>query len=116
MQWSSDTFTLEDARGVLALFAPDKVTEDRCKRLCNYLEEIPPPHTVDAYVNYYEQITPAAIRVQETGHVDAELWFYALSVRALSYEVEQEFHGPMKQLICGDPPADQYRDHQEGVV
>ncbi|MFT6675928.1 MAG: hypothetical protein ACJAVM_002125 [Sulfitobacter sp.] len=101
MEWASDTFSLNDARVVLNLFAPDKATERGCKTLCKYLEEIPAPHDTDAYVNYFEQITPTAVRAGETGSVDAELWFYALSVRTLSFEIEKNFDGPVRELLRG---------------
>ncbi|MEQ5827844.1 hypothetical protein J3456_10800 [Sulfitobacter sp. NFXS29] len=99
MQWSSDVFSEEETQEVLQFFTPHDVTEKRRSVLSKYLQEIPPPHTDALYTCYCDQLKQAAKRVQETENVDAELWFYALTIRTLSFEVEQQFEGPVKSLL-----------------
>lgn len=99
MEWSSDTFTLDDARDVLTFFSAEDVCEKNCAALHQYLAEIPAPHDFDAYASYHDQISPAAKRVNETSSKAAELWLWALTIRALSFEVERGFVGPIRELL-----------------
>ena len=99
MIWGSDTFTQEDARDVLAFFSAEDVNQQNCAALHKYLGEIPPPHTAAEYAAYHDQLPLAATRVVETDSKAAELWLWALTVRALSFEVEQGFEGPVRWLL-----------------
>tara|TARA_R100000789_G_scaffold52079_1_gene51581 strand:+ start:238 stop:552 length:315 start_codon:yes stop_codon:yes gene_type:complete len=97
MQWSSDVFSEAEASETLRNLMPSRATNARCSLFGKYLNEIPPPHSVDAYVSYCSQIAGASERFKETDSADAELWLYALAVRTLSFEVEADIEGPMKQ-------------------
>ncbi len=99
MEWSSDTFTLDDARDVLTFFSAEDVSEKNCATLHQYLVEIPAPHDFDAYVTYHDQLAETAQRQVDTGRKEAELWLWALTVRVLSFEVEQDFVGPISELL-----------------
>ncbi|UWR10956.1 hypothetical protein [Sulfitobacter mediterraneus] len=99
MEWSSDTFTLDDARDVLTFFSAEDVSEKNCAVLHQYLAEIPPPHDFDTYVAYHDQLAETARRPEDTGRKEAELWLWALTVRVLSFEVEQGFVGPVRELL-----------------
>ena len=101
MQWSSDVFSEAEAAETLRHLMPSRATRARCSLFGKYLNEIPPPHSTDAYVSYCSQIADASERFKETDSADAELWLYALAVRTLSFEVETDIDGPMKRLFGG---------------
>ncbi|MFG6589991.1 hypothetical protein [Sulfitobacter sp. 1A12157] len=99
MQWSSDVFSEAEASETLRHLMPSRATKARCSLFGKYLNEIPPPHSPDAYVSYCSQIADASERFKETNSPDAELWLYALVVRTLSFEVETDIEGPIKLLF-----------------
>ena len=99
MQWSSDVFSEAEASETLRHLMPSRATKARCSLFGKYLSEIPPPHSANEYVSYCSQIVEASERFKETDSADAELWLYALAVRTLSFEVETDIDGPMKQLF-----------------
>ena len=102
MAWESDVFTEGDALDFLTFFSPQIVTPVNVKKLTKYLGEIPPPHDPKTYAAYCDQLKATAGR-RDRG-VDAELWLWALLARALSFEVEAEFTGPIRQLLSGEVP------------
>lgn len=92
-------FTLSDAREVLDWLRPGDATDANCSKLVTYLEEIPAPKDFETYALYHDQIGPSARMLKRTDRLDAELWLWALTLRALSFEVDNGIEGPVKKLI-----------------
>lgn len=95
----STEFTLSDAREVLDWLRPGDATDANCSKLVAYLDEIPAPQDFETYALYHDQIGPSARMLRMTDRMDAELWLWALLIRALSFEVETGIEGPVKELV-----------------
>ena len=89
--------SLEKAKNVLTFFGSERTGPYHCRLMARYHSEIPSLEDDADYTNYTTQFDTTVERA--TRSEASYLWFHALALRMLEYEVNEAFEGVVSQLL-----------------
>ncbi|WP_411974359.1 hypothetical protein [Sulfitobacter faviae] len=89
--------SLEKAKNVLTFFGSERTGPYHCRLMARYHSEIPSLEDDADYTNYAAQFDTTVERA--TKSEASYLWFHALALHMLEYEVNEGFEGVVTQLL-----------------
>ncbi len=102
-----------EAKNALRFFKADRTAPAHCQLMVRYHSEIPAVEHDGEYMAYGEQFDATAASASRSD--PAYIWFHALALRMLEYELDQRFEGLITQLLM-PPDDDEQRPTHEGLA
>ncbi|MFG6559241.1 hypothetical protein [Sulfitobacter sp. 1A15299] len=103
--------SLKKAKNVLTFFGSERTGPYHCRLMARYHSEIPSLEDDADYTNYATQFDTTVERA--TRSEASYLWFHALALRMLEYELETGFEGVISQFLM-PTDADEARPSNSG--
>lgn len=97
-----DRINTDQARNALRFFGSERMNQLHCQMMVRYHGEIPVVQDEEEYFQYGNQFDATVERARRSD--SAYIWFHALALRMLEYELDQRFEGIVMQILM--PPDD----------
>lgn len=101
-----------EAKNALHFFGSDRTDPAHCQLMVRYHSEIPAVEHDGEYMTYGDQFDATAAGASCSD--PAYIWFHALALRMLEYELERRFEGVVSQLLL--PSDEDSRPTHEGLA